>query len=1010
VALERQMFWEYRAPVEFHFQPIRAHTEDPQRLIGILMSRCGSGAGLCPAFRRLGFLNTAQGLYHNFAISATVLLLSTMAEYDSRRQLEAVAQQPPLFTTDDSSTASPSVPTTQYEIDLLLTADEAKLIETFRQEIHFCETDTEKFDKCIQKRDELLEENDKLVLRLAAFEHVMSAECILYRGRKERTRPLASRPRTADENGAAKWDRFVGVAAAGSDTISKLLPSLKAISLHWGKDFIQHYQLAGKGQYYCNLFSMAIKLHTQEKGVRKLNQLLLRRFRMPGRRGLRAGANPIEPVDLRNLASWRDEGPFVKERDTDQIQLQFVDLTHEDLPLGFIFDQFGLMVRGPPGPVAGTGLAYSGLGNVIESITATTSTEERASILPTAVNKNVEDAGPRTPLTAFTTTPPSHSQLSTPLSTPPESPHIASSSAAEEPSENTALQLASIVLPDDSGADNCGETLNPRGGPINSNMSVETVTGSCDNTSRDATGSATSVRLRPRNGKLDYHEAPVRSSKPANPRPDPPGQGNAGKKRCCPPEIPAAFLAILDKLDAYAVKQVLSTYVSLRTPLQNMCHVHLKKFTEAVTNGEAPGWQPSVDLAHEMASPNTSLHLRRRRASLPDLTENTPKKRLRLDDAVHSPPFTALRQEHHSGYNQIRGEAYRRQALEGLQSPEHMADSWGMRTNELVSRIMQKSKPPTGKEAYFLCGEEAAEKVEFGQVDAPIFTQSQQRFQWRGKDRPIQQFFHCLEDLGLDRTVSVQVPSRALSEESCERKTLYDVQDRFFRQRPTNDPWNLLDLQNPIRSTLPPFLEGGNCQLLLQVRDAILTGSSAERVVVLRQDWNAWRNVTEWALLSEGGHNTAPHTDSHGYSTWITAQEGHIGFGWMSRPSQEQEEAWISHPHNHTEGEWRYVVLSPGDTVFFPSGTIHFVFRVRGEQTFALGGHILQWSSIDRWLEVLVAQMKNPGITNEDTEPSASKYVHVVKGLLDNRTRAGRKEEVGGQDVIDRFSSLLRVS
>jgi hypothetical protein len=130
----------------------------------------------------------------------------------------------------------------------------------------------------------------------------------------------------------------------------------------------------------------------------------------------------------------------------------------------------------------------------------------------------------------------------------------------------------------------------------------------------------------------------------------------------------------------------------------------------------------------------------------------------------------------------------------------------------------------------------------------------------------------------------------------------------------------------------------------------------------------------------------------------------------MSKPSQQQQQAWISDPHIYTEGEWRYVVLSPGQTVFFPSGTVHFVFRARGEQTFALGGHILQWSSIDRWLEVVVAQMKNPKITNEDMERDASKYVQIVKGLVENRIQAGREEEVGGRDVIDRFSFLVEVS
>ncbi len=130
----------------------------------------------------------------------------------------------------------------------------------------------------------------------------------------------------------------------------------------------------------------------------------------------------------------------------------------------------------------------------------------------------------------------------------------------------------------------------------------------------------------------------------------------------------------------------------------------------------------------------------------------------------------------------------------------------------------------------------------------------------------------------------------------------------------------------------------------------------------------------------------------------------------MSSPSQRQKQAWISDPHTYTEGELRHIVLSPGQIVFFPSGTVHFVFRPRGEQTFALGGHILQWSSIDQWLEVVVGQVNNPEITNEDMKPDVSKYVEVVKGLVENRIRAGREEELGGQDVIGRYFSLLEVS
>ncbi|KAK3983849.1 hypothetical protein QBC44DRAFT_390770 [Cladorrhinum sp. PSN332] len=683
-------------------------------------------------------------------------------------------------------------PTAEFEVELLLPRNEAKLVEAFRQEIRLCETDGEKFGKCIEKRDELLEENNGFILRLAAFENVMSAECIFYRGRKEDTRPFATRPRMTKDDGIERWNRFVGAAAVGSDAISKLVPLLKTVSLYWGKDFVQHYQLAGKGQNYCTKLSIAVKLHTRENGVRKLNQLILRRFRIPGRRGVRAGVNPIEPVDLINLAAWKGEAPFIKDGDPEGIQLPFADLTFEDLPTGFTFDRYGLIVRLQFEPLAGADL---------DGVDAST----------TGPLIDVALASP------FSNQP----RSSTPLSSPPDSP------IAEILSRSSLSGLTDIT---------------PLG----------------DNDTRD-----------------------------------------------------------------YPV----------------------------------PG--------------NNS--------------DNTPLKRLRLDDpaTIYGSLSTALEQEYCLEQDPVRDEAYRQRALRELQSAENSLDSWGRRTNNLV---------------------------EFGRVEAPIFTQSQQPFQWRGEDRPISQFFSRMEDLGLDRTVSVQIPSRTLQEESCERKTLLEVQDRFLIQRLTMNPWNLLDLQSPIPSALPSFLEGENCQLLLRIRDAVLMGGSAERIAAPGRDWNTWRNVTDWALLSEGGHNTSPHMDSHGYSTWITIQEGRIGFGWMSRPSQQEEETWMSEPHNFTGGEWRYVVLSPGQTVFFPSGTIHFVFRVRGEQTFALGGHVLQWSSVDRWLEVVIAQMENPEITNEDIESSASKYVYVVKELLENRIRAGREEKKSGQDAIIRFFSLLKVS
>jgi len=182
----------------------------------------------------------------------------------------------------------------------------------------------------------------------------------------------------------------------------------------------------------------------------------------------------------------------------------------------------------------------------------------------------------------------------------------------------------------------------------------------------------------------------------------------------------------------------------------------------------------------------------------------------------------------------------------------------------------------------------------------------------------------------------------------------------------------------------------------------------AERVVASTQQWNEWKDVDKWTLLSQGGHHTAPHMDSHGYPTWITAQEGIIGFMWMSSPTKEEWEAWIANPHCCTDGRWRYVPLRPGETVFFPSGTIHCVFRERDRQTLAFGGHLLQWSGIQRWIQVVLAELKNPATTNEEMKTTAPKLVGVVATLVEAKVKEGRVEELGGEAAVRGFFESVK--
>jgi hypothetical protein len=456
-------------------------------------------------------------------------------------------------------------------------------------------------------------------------------------------------------------------------------------------------------------------------------------------------------------------------------------------------------------------------------------------------------------------------------------------------------------------------------------------------------------------------------------------------------------------------------------------HSHLQKYTELISTlafSQASGRHLVTDIEN---APNVASSAgiadppkRRRADSLPGIA--TLYNRPRLDNpdlALHR--YTAMR----SGIGERpmhddihHDDEYRKQVLRELKRKPRRSNASpstdGEETDKLIYATLQRSTPPNtdelcGKaEAYFLSGDEAAASVEFGTVDALIFTHRQQQVQWSRGERPICQLFQRMEDLS--RFVSVQIPSRPATTESSERRKLGALKRRSLNREETDDPSNVLDLGSPLPpSILPHFLDGLNCQLLSRVRDAVLMGGSAERIRASKEGRNEWRDVLEWVLLSEGGHHTPPHTDSHGLATWITVQEGPFGFGWMSRPTRQERDDWMANHDSYTGGQWRYVILKPGQTVFFPSGTIHFVFRRKDSQTLALGGRIVQWSGIDQRVNVVIDQMRHPDSTNEEIGRSAPRYVQVVAELIKQGIKDGRVAELGGDIVVDRFATALKV-
>jgi len=826
---------------------------------------------------------------------------------------------------------------------IVLAPDQASQVDRFREELRLCETDTQRYDLCVQKRDELLDQHTGLQILVAACEHVMSTECPEYRRRKQtksRDSTQPPPPPTNKEDDAAQWDRFFGVAIDGS----KRLSALKEVVRCWGRDVVQHYQWASKGEKYWNqLRTTARRVPVWEEAVVGLNWSMLQRSRDIRRRPVKALVNPIEQADLDSLRTWSREDPFPCQK-----------LAAEDLPDAFGFDKYGLMVQKEfavdrPEP-DGTGTTEAPVVLETNSVDITGPPGQQNTtaldMLALAVSQRSH--------TDSNTDQSSTTSAEDTAATTPEAPHFPDSSNDAAPDKPTGMSL----------------------------------------------------RARK---ELSYHESSGGgASKPKQARLAASVKAPKIPPRCCPAEVPLTLLLALDNPSMFGPEaaEQLSPFFS---------HLFRSHLQLLATQTSAIAFAQKANAAIPFG---VDRPVRRRAASLPDITQPA-SKRVRVDAPPPFLPTPIARPDvarDRPMHDRMANDTYRRRVLAELRekSSQHTLsqDSHGKGTDELIYKLLEKAEQPNTDsskgEALFCTGDEAASLAESGSPhDAPMITEGQQQFRWSKGERPIIQLFRRMGYL--DKSVSVQIPSRSSTTQSYEVRKLSEVRKRFLAQDGTNDPWNILDMQNPVPQPIPDPLMGENCQLLLQVRNAVLMEDSAERVVASTQEWNEWKNVLDWVLLSEGGHNTAPHMDSHGFATWITAQEGSIGFGWMSYPTEEERNSWTADPYHYTGGRWRYIILKPGQSVFFMPGTIHFVFRAREHQTLALGGHVLQWSDIRRWMQVVLAQIKNSALTNEDMRRSAPKYVRAVAKLVKARVKAGEVEQLGGEAAVTQFFASVKV-
>lgn len=322
-----------------------------------------------------------------------------------------------------------------------------------------------------------------------------------------------------------------------------------------------------------------------------------------------------------------------------------------------------------------------------------------------------------------------------------------------------------------------------------------------------------------------------------------------------------------------------------------------------------------------------------------------------------------------------------------------------------MKELIDLASPPRPDEALFLSGEEAAKQVQANvYFHGPIFVANQQRLPLQ----TVSQFLsECYDD---EAEVYVQDPNLrvAKNQPQVSLRTIGAVKKKFA-EPVDGKPWNLLELATHYEDGLrPDFLNTEDCRLLTKLKFP----TNADKASRKGYD-PGWKEVEKWALVAQAGALTEPHQDSHGYSTYITVNQGLFGYGWLSNPTPAERAAWSQAHDRFIGGRWRYVLLRPGQTVYFPAGTVHFVFRLPATgNTLAFGGHVLRCSQIVRWVRCLIDELRNPCITNEDLTVSAPGYLARVGKFLRGLGRRGEDEGAwelwGGREAVEEFWGLKR--
>ncbi len=311
--------------------------------------------------------------------------------------------------------------------------------------------------------------------------------------------------------------------------------------------------------------------------------------------------------------------------------------------------------------------------------------------------------------------------------------------------------------------------------------------------------------------------------------------------------------------------------------------------------------------------------------------------------------------------------------------------------------LLKIAKPASATEGLVLSSEEAQQQLDTNTFfSGPIFVQGAQPMKLSTIPEFLGEYY--------DESVKVFVQDPLMKTAPCVKDvTIKQLKHRFEQTTKHTYPWNCLELAAHFEDGLrPAFLNNEDCRLLTKLKVP-----AAGDQVSCRGFEVGWKEIEKWALLAQAGSLTEPHQDSHAYSTYITVQQGIMGFGWLSNPTAAQHKAWLKEPYAFTNGSWRYRLVRAGETVYFPNGTVHFVFRLYSAgDTLAFGGHVLRCSQIVSWVKTLLEEKAHPGITNEEITVSAPAYLERVAAFVKQARRMGQEAKWGGGLAIQEFLRL----